>query len=337
MAQRKKHLKKIVTKKKRKNKKETNFVEKEQRDRLKRLISKYHDLPTLCEKMKLSDREVIGLVELMKDDGELVDYVNGEIVKLKKQSNYGKDTYVVPNNLSHLSLLLISDTHLASKYDRLDILDYLYDEAEKRGVKIVLHAGDLSDGRSQRDNQLYELRELSFDGQVKYIVDNYPKRKGITTYFIEGNHDLWWNARCGSSLGRAVAKERPDMIYLGADTGDLMIGKLKVKLFHGTGGIAYAKSYKVQKFLDNLSINERPDILQTGHIHQAFYMKQDFTHCFQTGCLEDTTPFVRSLGIGNNDKSCWWVDVDFDKTGEVKKITPELEDFSGPKKVLKRK
>ena len=125
------------------------------------------------------------------------------------------------------------------------------------------------------------------------------------------------------------------MIYLGADIADMKIGNLKIRLFHGSGGGAYAKSYKLQKYLDTIPVEERPDILQTGHIHQAFYMKQDKTHCFQTSCLEDQTPYCRSMGL-SNDKSAWWVDVDFDDKGNIHKITPELEEF-GTKKLSRRR
>ena len=49
---------------------------------------------------------------------------------------------------------------------------------------------------------------------------------------------------------------------------------------------------KLQKYLDSIPMEERPHILQTGHIHQAFYMKQGKTHCFQTSCLEDQTELL---------------------------------------------
>ena len=110
--------------------------------------------------------------------------------------------------------------------------------------------------------------------------------------------------------------------------------KLKIRLRHGAGGSAYAKSYKLQKYLDSVPIDERPHILQTGHIHQAFYMKQDKTHCFQTSCLQDLTPFERSMGF-NNDKSVWWVDVTMDDKGNPVLITPQLETF-GAKLVRKK-
>ena len=116
-------------------------MEKEIINKIKYLINKKKTLKEICEELELKDYEVIGLVELMKQDGELLDYVNGEIVKLKKPTQ-NNDIYELPNNIEHLNLLLISDTHLCSKYDRLDILNYLYDKAEDRGIKYVLHCGD---------------------------------------------------------------------------------------------------------------------------------------------------------------------------------------------------
>ena len=298
---------------------------KEVIDSLKKLIKKGYDFNEICEKLELKDYEVIGLVELMKQDGELVDYVNGEIIRLKKPVQ-SEDIYKIPNKLQHLKLLLISDTHLASTYDRLDILKYLYRKAEDNNVNFVLHSGDLTDGRSNRPEQIYSLKEMSYEGQRDYVIEKYPHSE-IPTYIISGNHDLWWVKQCGSDIVRDICNHRDDLIYLGSDCADIMIGKLRIRLRHGAGGLAYAKSYKMQKYLDNIPLDERPDILQMGHTHQAFYMKQDKTHCFQTSCLQDLTPFERSMGF-NNDKSCWWLDVDFDDKGNVYQITPTLESFN---------
>lgn len=306
-------------------------MEKELKNKLKYLINKKKDLVTICQELDLKDYEVIGIVELMKQDGELIDFINGEIVKLKKPKQ-NNDVYEISNNNEHLKLLLISDTHLCSKYDRLDILRYLYDKAEDNNVKHILHSGDFTDGRSNRPEHIYELKETSYQGQVEYCIDKYPKFSG-KTYVIQGNHDNWWYKSNGSEILRPIANAREDIIYLGSDVADLKIGKLKIRLFHGQGGIAYAKSYKIQKYLDTIPVNEKPDILQTGHIHQAFYYKQDNTHCFQTSCLEDQTPYCRGLGLAN-DKSCWWVDVEFDDKGNVHSIKPELETFN--KKLIRR-
>ena len=111
------------------------------KNKLKYLINKKKTLLEICETLELKDYEVIGLVELMKQDGELLDYINGEIVKLKKPiENFG--VYSIPDNTHHLSLLMISDTHICNRADRIDILNYLYDKAENKGIKYVLHCGD---------------------------------------------------------------------------------------------------------------------------------------------------------------------------------------------------
>lgn len=305
-------------------------MEKELINKIKILINRKRTLLEICKELELKDYEVIGLIELMKQEGELVDYINGEIVKLKKPVKRN-DVYEVKHNLEKLRLLLISDTHLCSKYDRLDILRYLYEKAEDKGIKHILHSGDFTDGRSNRPEQVYELKEPSYEGQIQYCVDKYPTFSG-KTYVIQGNHDNWWYKSAGSEILSPISKQREDIIYLGSDVADIKIGNLKIRLFHGQGGIAYAKSYKIQKYLDTIPTEEKPDILQTGHIHQAFYYKQDNTHCFQTSCLEDQTPYCRGLGL-SNDKSCWWVDIEFDNKGNVYSITPTLETFT--KKIRK--
>ena len=308
-------------------------MEKEICDKIYYMAKKKKSFKEICEQLELKDYEVAGLVILMAQQGYNIDFVNNEIT-IRKTPPKHEDVYQLPNNLNHLKLLLISDTHLGSKYDRIDILKYLYNKAEEENVKYILHSGDFTDGRSNRPEQVYELREPSFEGQVEYCIDKYPKFSG-KTYVIQGNHDDWWYKNAGSEVVKAIAKQRDDIIYLGADIADMRIGNLKVRLFHGSGGGSYAKSYKIQKYLDTIPMSERPDILQTGHIHQSFYMKQDKTHCFQTSCLEDQTPYCRSMGLAN-DKSCWWVDIDFDDKGNVYKIVPELEEFTN-KKLIKRK
>jgi predicted phosphodiesterase len=306
---------------------------KELCNKIKCLIKKQKSFIEICNELQLKDYEVIGLIGLMKQDGELIDYVNGELVRLKTPPKIN-DVYQVEASSSHIPLLLISDTHLCSKYDRLDILRYLYAKADERGVKHILHSGDFTDGRSNRPEHIYELREPSYEGQVDYCVEKYPTFDG-KTYVISGNHDDWWYKSTGSEIVKAIAKQREDIIYLGSDVADMKIGKLKIRLFHGKGGNAYAKSYKVQKYLDSIPLEERPHILQTGHIHQSFYMKQDDTHCFQTSCLEDLTPFARSMGFAN-DKSVWWVDVEMNDRGQIQNITQELETFN-TKKLVRRK
>jgi predicted phosphodiesterase len=299
-------------------------------------ISKYLEekkqpyVSKIADDLKMQEYEVYGLVEILKHRGYLFEIVDGQVIKVKPVKK--DDVYSIPNNLSHLKLLMISDTHLASKFDRVDILKYLYEKAEDRNVNYILHSGDVTEGRSSRDEQVYNLKEISYTGQRDYVIDKYP-RSNIPTYMIAGNHDLWWFKKNGADIVKDICDHRDDLYYLGSDCEDLQIGKMKIRLYHGKGGGSYARSYKIQKYLDSIAPSEIPHILQTGHIHQAFYMKQGNTHCFQTSCLQDLTPFERSMGF-SNDKSCWWVDVTMDNKGNPVEVTQELETF--PEKGLKR-
>ena len=288
-------------------------------------------ISTVMKDLSLQEHEVYGLISLLKEKHYFYDIIDDTIKIITPIKN--KDVYCIPNNLSHLKLLLISDTHLASKYDRVDILDYLYDKALATATDYVLHAGDICDGLSNRPEHIYTLKCTSYTEQRDYVINNYPCTS-IPTYLISGNHDLWWLKKCGADIIQDIASLRPDLHYLGSDCEDILISRLRIRLYHGKSGQSYARSYKLQKYLDSIPVEERPHLLVTGHIHQAFYMKQDKTHCFQTSCLQDLTPFERSMGF-NNDKSCWWVDVYFDDKGNPHKITQELETF-GPKLVRKR-
>ena len=289
-------------------------------------------ISTIVKDLGIEEYQVYGIIEMMKKQGYLFEVVNNQVIKIKPIKT--NDIYRITNNLDHIKLLLLSDTHLCSKYDRVDILRYLYEKAEDKNVNYILHSGDLTEGVSGRPQQLYELKEGSYTGQRDYVIDKYPK-SNIPTYLIAGNHDLWWVKQCGADICKDISNYRDDIIYLGSDCEDLKIGKLKIRLFHGSGGNAYAKSYKLQKYLDSIPIEERPHILQTGHIHQAFFMKQGKTHCFQTSCLQDLTPYERSKGF-NNDKSVWWVSVNFDNNGNVHSIKQELESFER-KLIIKRR
>jgi len=291
-------------------------------------IKKHPYIKKIMDDLDLKEHEVIGLVEMLKQKGYLFDIVNDKVVAVKPIKE--NDIYNIPNNLDHLKLLLISDTHLGSKYDRLDILKYLYNKASEKDINYILHAGDVTEGFSNRPEQIYSLLEPSYTGQRDYVIDKYPK-SDIPTYMISGNHDNWWIKECGSDIVKDIASKRDDLIYLGSDCEDIKIGKLKIRLYHGCKGQSYAKSYKLQKYLDSIAVDEIPNLLVTGHIHQAFYMKQGNTHCFQTSCLQDLTPYERSMGF-SNDKSCWWLDITMDNKGKPIIIKQELETFEKAKK-----
>ena len=100
--------------------KEDRIKRKQLCDKIYYMAKKKKPFSKICEDLGLQDYEVAGLITLMNNEGYNIEYINGEVVVSKAPQKH-QDVYQIPYDLEHLKLLLISDTHLASKYDRLDI------------------------------------------------------------------------------------------------------------------------------------------------------------------------------------------------------------------------
>jgi len=147
-------------------------------------------------------------------------------------------------------------------------------------------------------------------------------------------HDFTHMRNGGCDIGRMISKERDDIIYLGPDLADVKIGKLKIRLFHGAGGKAYSKGYKMQRYIETIPENEKPNICLMGHFHDAFFMEYQGIQAFQVPALIDQTPFARRSGLPNL-KGCWWVDVNYDLKGNPVTVSPVLETF-GEKRLVRK-
>ena len=107
---------------------------------------------------------------------------------------------------------IVSDTHLGSLYERLDELHTFYSICKKKEIEVVLHAGDIIDGNGKMyRGHLNEIHTYGAERQVKWVEKNYPKIKGITTYFITGNHCCSFYNDNGIDVGHLSSK--PDQIW----------------------------------------------------------------------------------------------------------------------------
>lgn len=199
------------------------------------------------------------------------------------------------------TLGLVGDTHLACKEERLAELHNQYDLYEREGVTTVLHAGNLVDGYIPRING-GSVIETSIDGQCQYVIDNYPKRPNITTYFITGDdHEGWWMKE-GFNFGAYMtylAKDqgREDLQYIGHVEADVEIKtggvSTMLKIQHPGGGSAYSRSYTGQKTIESFEGGEKPAILVQGHYHVSNYMQDRNVHVISLPGFQDQTIFAR--------------------------------------------
>lgn len=228
------------------------------------------------------------------------------------------------DGLKTIKFAVMGDTQFGSKYAQITHLHDFYDLCVREGITSVYHTGDITDGLKMRAGHEYELYEISADGQREDVVKNYPRREGITTYFITGNHDASLYKHVGYDIGAAIARDRDDMVYLGRDCAVVNITpNCTMELRHPWDGTAYAISYKIQKMIEGMESDSKPNILAVGHYHKAEQLFYRNVHALQTGCFQGQTPFTRGKGISVH-LGGWIVTVHVDDEGTIQRFSAEF-------------
>jgi UDP-2,3-diacylglucosamine pyrophosphatase LpxH len=223
-----------------------------------------------------------------------------------------------------LKFAIMGDTQFGSKYAQITYLHDFYDLCKREGIENVYHTGDITDGLKMRVGHEYELYEVSADEMRDDVVKNYPKIDGITTHFITGNHDASIYKHVGYDIGQAIANLRPDMKYLGRDCAVVnLTPECTLELRHPWDGTAYAISYKMQKMIEAMESDSKPNILAVGHYHKAEYIFYRNVHALQTGCFQGQTPFTRGKGISVH-MGGWLITIYVDENGYIQRFAPEF-------------
>lgn len=222
---------------------------------------------------------------------------------------------------------IMGDTQLGSKYAQLTYLNQFYDICEAYGITDVYHTGDVTEGLKMRVGHEYELYAVSADDMRDDVITYYPKRNGITTHFISGNHDASIFKQVGYDICQAIANARPDMHYLGRDCAVInLTPNCTLELRHPWDGTAYALSYKPQKMVEAMESDSKPNILAIGHYHKAEYLFYRNVHVLQTGCFQAQTPFTRGKGISTH-LGGWIVTIRVSDDGTIQGFAPEFIPF----------
>lgn len=225
---------------------------------------------------------------------------------------------------NHFKIGIVADTHLNSKYQQLTYLNKAYDIFKAEGVKSVYHAGDITAGEGMFLGQIYEVFNLGFSNQANYIIEKYPKREGITTYFITGNHDLCYYKQKGADIGDFISAKRSDLVYLGKFSAWVSLGKnAQMYILHPEAGPAYAYSYKPQKIIERgFAVGKEPAIMVLGHWHQMEYFFDRNIHVIQAGCFEGQSDYLRRKGI--LPKIGFWIlEGEIDNDGNIVRLKQE--------------
>ena len=305
----------------------------EQKQKLRNYLTKPKTMVDISKFMKLDEIYITGLIQSLALDGYLITH-NGyeQTYVVNKKAVVESQTYNHSiGDTKEFEFVVVSCSHWGSKKQQKSFTEYVYDEAERRGIKDVYHCGDIVDGYyKNRPEQIFELIPgvIGGDEQVEYVVRNWPHKEGITTHLILGNHDETHIKNGGFNIGMAIVRGRKDIgyndfEYLGIGHAPIQLTpNCRMDIFHPLDGSSYAISYSGQKYMDSISGGDKPNILFVGHHHKALYFPYRNIHYFEVPSMMAQSSWMKRKRIAN-ESGAWFVKLTVDEQGTIVRIIPE--------------
>lgn len=262
----------------------------------------------VCARTRINERRAVGgvtrsapevLGSLAKEDLVAELQSRGHTVVLDRPPERRLRLATQTKDKAHHRFAVCGDTHLGGKHQQLTHLNGFYDQVVKEGIDTVFHVGDLVHGSHKMHRDMpFELFVHGQDAQVDYATQVFPKRDGVRTYLISGNHDDSHYSDSGGDVCKGFTQNRDDVEYLGQRGAYIEYGDLSIYLWHPKGGLSYARSYKLQKWIESVSPESKPHIIFTGHFHVAAHLPAyRNVEGFLTPCFQGQTPYEKTLGL----------------------------------------
>jgi len=182
---------------------------------------------------------------------------------------------------------------------------------ERYAVRHTLVSGDLLAGTRMYRGQEFDLYASGCDAQVEDLSNDYlPYIDGHEYMVIGGNHDYSFYKTSGVDPLRLLAARRDDVRHCGWSSADVALTEnCHVRMWHPSGGVPYALSYRGQKGAEQVAYQElatlameqpapRVRVLQIGHLHvMGGPFSQGPIDVFQAGCFEGETSYLKEKGL----------------------------------------
>jgi len=222
---------------------------------------------------------------------------------------------------------IISDQHICSIHEELVALNNFYRICEEEKARGVICAGDFTSGNGTvYRGQMQDLKIIGEDKQINYACSVYPQTS-LTTYTISGNHDLDLYKQCGSDILQKIADKREDIVYLGKMCATLEQDGLRFMVRHGEGGLGGIRSYKPQRMLDNMKVEDICDITLVGHWHVSLHIpKYRDSVVILPACFESQSDYLIKKGLVPDVGGCI-LEMKVDTDAEGKKVLRHRIDF----------
>lgn len=236
-----------------------------------------------------------------------------------------QNTSIIDFDGEEVCVAHITDTHMGANHFSERYWYSAINECHKRGVQVIMHTGDLTEGMSHRPDQIYSLTHIGSSAQIDYARKLLSEVK-IPIKIIDGNHDRWSIAATGLHVVKEICRGIDGVEFIGNDFGHVMINDTDWMLQHGNdAGGAYSRSYRAQKKVEAFKPGLKPNVLLLGHDHKQNYMCVRNVHTVQGGALCMQSEYMRSTGKENCDG--FWIIKAGIKDREIKWFEPRFYPF----------
>lgn len=262
----------------------------------------------MCDLLECSFDEVCDLVGFYRNQGYEILIDERNIILSTHVASEGMK-FKNPLESTEIVFGVASDLHIGSKQFQLTALNEFCEICKKKGVKNIFVPGDVFAGFKVFAGQEYEVYALSAEEQEESAIVNLPT--GFEWYMMGGNHDYSFIKKGGGHNPLlALENKRKDVHYLGFDDVDVPILEgIEIKMWHPSGGVPYALSYRLQKAAEQIAYSElmkltwnkkqSPSIrfLLAGHIHVQVHTMLGPIFAAQCGTFEAQNSYLKVKGL----------------------------------------
>ena len=228
------------------------------------MINKHKSVNEIAEAVNLSNKQLFYRLKLLEAKGYEFGkkyYYNGDIVydinKRLTNSNFNNSAAIYSKlSDNEFKAMFISDLHLGSNKDRVDLLKVIYDYCAKENINIIINAGDFIDGLIGNQSKKY----FNIEEQINYAIKNHPFDKNILNFLCLGNHDYDSYEKSGQDLAKALNSRRHDIVPIGYGNGLIKIKNEEIIVIHpGTKSL-------------NSDYDPRYKLILSGHHHTMKFL-----------------------------------------------------------------
>jgi len=264
-----------------------------------------------------------GLEKILSDMPEEEQKILLKQLQYPHKKDYGRKIHYHHYRPRRVKIGIISDLHIGSKFFDMGIYEKSIRAFSKEKVEAIYCCGDIIEGMSNREGHIYELDHIGTSAQINHAAELLNQYKQ-PLFFITGNHMEWAKRKSnqGINLGDILESKLNNGKYLGEYESNIELAPNVIMRITHDGSSAYALSYSLQKRINSLSDESKPNIIANGHLHKAIYIYYRNIHAVEAGTLQNQTPFMARKGspamVG-----FWIFDIRYGKKG-IYKFSPSF-------------